>query len=244
MYVKLVTKTMGIGEFEGKTIDEIIVGQARVSTKKEGDKLFEKPEILLRHLLLNSHLSPFDLANIGFEIQTSRAMGRELLRHWSIHPNEWSQRYSETLNLEGIELRIQSEDNRQSSTNPMNSKFLNDMIEDTLSDSLSSYKTLLDNGTARETARFVLPECATTKLFMNGTVRSWLTFLNVRLHKTAQKEIRIIAELVRDELIKQCPVICKSLYDFDNSYNIHIMDRLVLEKFGVYDAVKWKELNP
>ena len=243
MYAKLISKTVGVGDFKGRTLDELIVGQARVSTKKEGDELFDKPEILLRHLILNSHWSPFDLANLGFEIQTSRAIGREILRHWSIHPTEHSQRYSESLNFEGIELRMQSENNRQSSTIAMNSEFLDSMVNGTLEDISSSYKTLLENGTARETARFVLPECTTTKLFMNGTIRSWVIFLNVRLHKTAQKEIRLIAELIRDEMIKQTPIICKALYNFDDSYDIHILDRLVLEKFNVYEIAKWKTLN-
>lgn len=243
MYVKLITKTTGVGEFEGRSLDEIVVGQARVSTKKEGDKLFEKPEVLLRHLILNSHWSPFDLINLGFEIKTSRAIGREILRHWSIHPTEHSQRYSESLNFEDIELRIQSEDNRQSSIHPMKNNFLDSMVEHTLAEISSTYTTLLSNGTARETVRFILPETTSTKLFMNGTLRSWITFLNVRLHKTAQKEIRDIAELIKDELIIQCPIICNSLYNFDNGYNIHILDRLILEKYGMYEAFMWKELN-
>lgn len=243
MYCRLITKTTGIGEFEGRSIDEIVVGQARVSTKKEGDKLFEKPEILLRHLILNSHWSPFDLANLGFEIQTNRAIGREILRHHSIHFTEHSQRYSESLNFEGVELRVQSEDNRQSSVYPMKSDFLDGMVQSTLNEISDSYKTLIDNQTARETARFILPECTSTRIYLNGTIRSLITFLNVRLHKTAQKEIRAIAELIRDELMKQCPIICKSLYDFDRAYEIHIMDRLVLEKFGVYEIAKWNKLN-
>jgi thymidylate synthase ThyX len=117
------------------------------------------------------------------------------------------------------------------------------MVKHTLTEIASTYTALLSNGTARETARFILPETTSTKLFMNGTLRSWITFLNVRLHKTAQKEIRDIAELIKDELIIQCPIICNSLYNFDNGYNIHILDRLILEKYGVYEAVIWKELN-
>jgi thymidylate synthase ThyX len=84
----------------------------------------------------------------------------------------------------------------------------------------------------------LLPETTQTKIIFNGTLREWITTLNQRLHKTAQKEIRLVAQAIRDEFIKQCPIISEALYNFEDAEDIHIMDRLVLEKFGVYEMVK------
>lgn len=236
MKVQLVTKTTGIGNFEGRSIDEIIVGQARVSTSKSGEKLFQSPENLIRHLLINSHWSPFEMCSLGFEIETSRAISLELVRHKSFSFQQYSQRYSETNEREPIELRHQSKINRQSSTEPIeNSEALDYLVDRELYSVFSTYQILLENGVAREVARFVLPESTKTKIYMNGSIRSWITFLNVRLHNTAQKEIRLLAEEVRDCLIKELPIISKALYNFENAYKIHILDRLVLEKYGVYD---------
>lgn len=236
MKVELVTKTVGVGNFEGRTIDEIIVAQARVSSNKEGEKLFNSPEKLIRHLILQSHWSPFDMANLGFDIETSRAMSLEFIRHFSIKPQQYSQRYADSVETEDIELRLQSKANRQSSTDVVEDDILESIVKRTIEDSKSAYNHLVSNNIAREVARFVLPETARTKLYMNGSIRSWITFLNARLHNTAQKEIRLLAEEIRDCLIKECPIISSALYNFDNAYKIHILDRLVLEKYGVYES--------
>lgn len=235
MKVELVTRTTGVGIYEGKTIDEIIVGQARVSTKKTGESLFEKPEILIRHLILQGHWSPFDMCNLGFEIITSRAMSLEFIRHFSIKPQQFSQRYSSSTEMEYIELRKQSETNRQSSTEIIYDFELQLLIDETIEKSRTTYEKLIAKGVAKESARFVLPETATTRLYMNGSIRSWITFMNARLHKTAQKEIRVLAEAISSEFKKQCPIISSGLYDFENSYNIPILDRMILEKYRVYE---------
>lgn len=255
MKVELIAKTQGLGKFENQSIDSIIVGQARVSTSRELNDLFDEPHKLLNHCILNQHWSIFDLANLGFYVETSRAMGREILRHWSIHPTEFSQRYSSNISMEEIELRIQSKSNRQSSTdvfvgNDESSIKLSDAaygtgshlhykdaVEQTLNSINETYKGLLDLGIARETARFILPETTSTQIYLNGTIRSWITFLNARLHQTTQKEIRLIAEEIRDIFIRECPIISKSLFDFDNAYKIHILERVVLEKYKVYQNV-------
>ncbi len=236
MKVELVTKTVGVGSYEGLSIDEIIVGQARVSTSKSGDSLFDKPEVLIRHLLLQGHFSPFDMANLGFDIITSRAMSLEFIRHFSIKPQQFSQRYSKSTEMEYIELREQSVNNRQSSTNTVYDSELQIMVDETVEKSRKTYDALIRKNVAKEVARFVLPETATTRLYMNGSIRSWITFLNARLHKTAQKEIRILAYEIRDCLMKECPIISSALYNFENSYNVHILDRLVLEKYRVYES--------
>jgi thymidylate synthase (FAD) len=255
MKVGLIAKTQGVGKFENQSIDSIIVGQARISTSRELNDLFDEPHKLLNHCILNQHWSIMDLANLGFYVETSRAMGREILRHWSIHPTEFSQRYSSNISMEEIELRVQSKSNRQSSTDVFvgdeessiklsdaaygvgSHLHYKDAVEQTLNSIDETYKGLLNLGVARETARFILPETTSTQMYLNGTIRSWITFLNARLHKTAQKEIRLIAEQIRDIFIQECPIISKALFDFDNAYEIHILERVVLEKYKVYQNV-------
>jgi thymidylate synthase (FAD) len=245
MKVRLLTKTEGAKgtEYEGKTIDEIIVGIARCSSSREANELFAEPHKLLRHCLNHSHWSVFGEANLGFEITTSRAIGRELLRHWSLAPQELSQRYKSISEFEPIELRMQSADNRQSSTEEFDPSIINDSLA---SDEIMShlnrtkelYARLLEAGVARECARMILPETTETVLIFNGKIRDWITTLNQRLHKTAQKECRLVAEAVRDIFIAECPVISKMLYNFEDAYECHILERVLLEKYGVYETIK------
>jgi len=233
MEVKLIAKTCGVGDFEGRTIDDIIVAQARVSTEKKGKKLFDNPGKLLRHLITEGHWSPFDLANLNIKIVTSRAMAREWLRHSSIKPQEFSQRYSEVVTSEGLELRIQAEDNRQSSKGLVEDPTLIHLANSAIENSFNSYETLINEKVARESARFILPEIASTTLYLNGTIRNFITALNVRLHaSTAQKEIRLQAELIRDILLKEVPITCEALFNFQYADEIHILEQVVLAKHG------------
>lgn len=247
MQVRLLTKTEGVEgtEYYKKSIDEIIVGKARASSSREVNELFEEPHKLLRHCILNQHWSIFDQAHLGFEITTSRAMGRELLRHSSIHPQEFSQRYASVLTHEEVELRLQSKSNRQSSSELYISEAeikdgcsAHGIVELALDEVFNDYSALIDSGIAKECARLILPECTTTVLHMEGSIRSWITLLNARLHQSAQKEVRLISLVVKNFFIKQAPIIAASLYDFEDAYDIHILERIVLEKYGVYKIIK------
>lgn len=250
MNVRLLTKTIGLEEYAGKDIDSIITGIARLSSSREINTLFDEPHKLLRHCISNGHWSVFGTCNLGFEIVTSRAIGRELLRHWSLQPQEFSQRYAPVSNFEPIEIREQSTNNRQSSTevfNPLMDEYegdtghelsAQDMIDDHLTNTRELYLKLLDKGIAKECSRMILPETAQTTLYFNGKVRDWITTLHQRLHKTAQKECRLVAERIRDIFIQECPIISKMLFNFEDAYDCHILDRVLLEKFGVYDLLK------
>lgn len=241
MKVRLINKTTGAAgtEFEGKSIDEIIVGIARLSSSREQNELFNEPHKLLRHCLVHGHWSVFSMANLGFEITTSRAIGRELLRHWSLSPQEISQRYKVINEYEPIELREQSKDNRQSSTKVIsNFGKLQTCADISVDEAFDTYFKLVTQGVARECARMVLPECTSTTLIFNGKIRDWITTLNQRLHNTAQKECREVAEAVRDIFIQECPIISAMLYNFEDAKEIHILDRLQLEKWGVYNQIK------
>ena len=230
MQVRLIGKTTGLLEYEGKSIDEIITGIARVSSGRDVNDLFTDADKLLRHCIVNGHWSIFEMANLTFEIKTSRAIGREYLRHFSLKPQEFSQRYQVNSSFEPIELRKQSKSNRQSSEDILTD--FDDLVNEHIIKSEGLYIELLKNNVAKETARFILPETTSTTLIFNGSIRSWITTLNQRLHKTAQKEARLIAEAIRDILIQEVPVICKALNNFENAYEVHIMDWLVLNKYG------------
>lgn len=248
MQVRLLTKTIGLHEYEGKSIDEIVTGIARISSSRETNELFTEPHKLLRHCISNGHWSVFATCNLGFEVITSRAIGRELLRHWSLAPQEFSQRYKAVSEFEPIEIRKQCENNRQSSTEVFNPIFrfedwegpgeASDWIDGNLRYTKNLYLKLIEEGVAKECARMILPETTQTTLYFNGKVRDWITTLNQRLHKTAQKECRLVAEAIRDIFVQECPIICKMLFNFEDAYDCHILDRVLLEKYGVYQTVK------
>lgn len=239
MKVELVAYTTGAPgtEFEGKSIDEMIVGMARVSSSREVNDLFQDPAKLLRHCLSEGHWSIFATCNLTFRIETSRAIGRELLRH-DLRPQELSQRYAPVNRYEPIELRWQAKSNRQSSDKLVEDETIVQSVTDHIAQTEKLYQDLLSFGVARETARMISPETAGTTLYLNGTVRVWLSVLNQRLHKTAQKEIKEPIQLVRDQFIKHIPVVSEMMYNFEDAEECHIFERITLEKYGIYKAIR------
>ena len=210
MNVQLVTKTIGVGKYEGLTSEEIISAIARHGVIKEDNGK------LVKYLMDNKHWSPLDMINFSFEIETSRAIGRQLLRHASIRPQEHSQRYSNRVLFEPIELRREDKVNRQSSTEVFN-PIIQDNVEASrvinmfLLSAESLYEQLLEAGVAKECARMILPECVTTTMTFNGTLRSWLSFLNVRCDHHAQKEAVIIATFIGEALEKEMPSVFSTI---------------------------------
>ena len=217
MNVQLVTKTQGVGKYEGLTSEEIISAISRHGIIKEDNGK------LVKYLMDNKHWSPLDMINFGFEIETSRAIGRQLLRHASIRPQEHSQRYSNRVLFEPIELRREDKVNRQSSTevfNPIVEGNYDTIQEDIQADVLigdllkqieEAYQGLIEAGVAKECARMILPECTQTTLTFNGSLRSWLSFLNVRCDHHAQKEIQELATLVGEILEQEMPKVFGSI---------------------------------
>jgi thymidylate synthase (FAD) len=195
-----------------KTIVEI----ARVSSTRK-DKS-ENPEGLINYLIKNNHWSPFEMASMCIEIETSKAIGIQLIRHRSFSFQEFSQRYSEVQSFEPIEFRKQCENNRQSSTNVINAfeslefySLFRD-IDKHLQQSLELYQELLDKGVAKECARMILPMCSTTTIYMSGTIRSWLHFLGIRCNQHSQKEMQEIANLIKKIFIQELPIISKAVW--------------------------------
>ena len=200
--------------------EETIVEIARVSSKRTDKK--SKPEGLINYLIKHKHWSPFEHASMTLEIETSKAIGIQLIRHRSFTFQEFSQRYQDVNLLdnmfEPVELRKQAEDNRQSSTETFNPIIkmeatvpASEVIESFLGKAQSIYNKLLEAGVARETARMVLPLCTTTKIYMTGTLRSWIHFFELRDDEHAQKEIQLIAKEGKEIFKKQFPVLSNAL---------------------------------
>ena|SRR5690606_8889219 len=220
MKVELVARTEGVGKYKGLTNEEILASIARHGVIKKDDGR------LVKYLMREKHWSPLDMINFTFEVETSRAIGRQWLRHSSIKPQEHSQRYSDRVQFENIELRLEHPTNRQSSTELV-ATIHNDLksgvpvgvhnrlekipqeylkrIEDLLIEIQDVYKEGLDLGLAKECLRMFLPECTTSTLTFNGSLRSWLSFLNVRCDHHSQKEIVELATLVGEALEREMP---------------------------------------
>jgi len=190
-----------------KTIVEI----ARVSSTRK-DKS-ENPEGLLNYLIKNSHWSPFEMASMCIEIETSKAIGIQLIRHKSFSFQEFSQRYSEVQSFEPIEFRKQCENNRQSSTEVINDETIDFYVESLFKQTKSLYELMLKKGIAKECARMILPMASTTKIFMSGTIRSWLHFLAIRTDSHSQKEMQEIANLIKEIFIQELPIISKAVWN-------------------------------
>ena len=210
MNVQLVTKTQGVGKYEGLTSEEIISAIARHGIIKEDNGK------LVKYLMDNKHWSPLDMINFSFEVETSRAIARQWLRHSSLKPQEHSQRYSDKVIFENIELRKEDKINRQSSTEVFNPLIednieANRVIDMFLLSAEALYNQLLEAGVAKECARMILPECTQTTLTFNGSLRSWLSFLNVRCDHHAQKEIQELATMVGEILEQEMPKVFSSI---------------------------------
>lgn len=201
--------------------EEHIVEVARVSSSRKDKK--SNYEGLIRYLIDHKHWSPFEHAYATFEIETSKAIGIQLIRHRSFTFQEFSQRYQDVNKLgdmfEAVELRRQAEDNRQSSKEVVDPSVyveggfmsMSEMVQQHLTNAEKLYNLLLSEGVARETARMVLPLCTKTKIHMTGSVRSWIHFIQLRADEHAQKEIRSIAEAIKFELSIALPAVFNSL---------------------------------
>lgn len=193
------------------TIDEFIAYVARVSNPSNQNNTETAPK-LLRYLMKHKHVSPFEMANVVMEIETTRDIARQILRHRSFSFQEFSQRYAdptESLGFVNREARLQDPKNRQNSieTEDVNTqiqwKVLQDLVKKSSAD---AYKFAIENGIAKEQARAVLPEGLTvSRMYMNGTLRSYWHFISVRHHPAAQKEIRLIAASMVEQIIEYFP---------------------------------------
>jgi len=202
-----------IGEDPGKaeelTAEQLMIYIARVSSSR--DNKLEDYEGLLNFLIEHGHWSPFQMADMTVEIETSRAIGRQLIRHRSFKFQEFSQRYSSDISFEPVELREQPDQNRQSSSGVLDGPYVNNLVDSILDDVKDAYRRLISAGVASETARMILPETTQTKLYMKGSVRSWVHYLELRLKENTQKEHRQVAQAILPHFQSEFPVITNAL---------------------------------
>ena len=190
--------------------DEIIVYCDRVSNPKNQLNKESSPKFL-SFLIKHAHWSPFELASMCLEIKTSRGIAAQILRHRSFSFQEFSQRYSEAQDLEPLGLRKQADKNRQSSSDAFTDSLLNQKVREHTAKSISLYNNLISAGVAKESARFILPLTTETTMYMQGSVRSWIHYINLRAQENTQKEHRDIAEACRQIFIEEFPNISVAL---------------------------------
>jgi len=214
--------------------EEIITYCARVSNPKNQANKKTAPK-LLKFLIKHKHWSPFELANMCVEIKTSRAIAAQILRHRSFSFQEFSQRYSEVTEFEDIQLRKQAEKNRQSSTDKFDPLIEDNYINQPASKvinwhqlyTLKLYDELISLGVAKECARMILPLNSGTTLYMNGSVRSWIHYIQLRTEENTQKEHRDIANAIKNIFIEQFPNTSEAL-----AWKPHEWTKEELEEMG------------
>ena len=189
---------------------------ARVSNPANQDN--QNYAKLLAYCIKHNHWSVFEQAHMSLEIETNRGIAAQILRHRSFTFQEFSQRYADTNLLASEipvpELRRQDTKNRQNSTDDLEEEkvfVMNKMIRDLFKDAQDTYNFLLEQGVAKECARFVLPLATPTRIYMTGSCRSWIHYINLRSAHGTQKEHMIIAEGCREIFKEQFPEVAKAL---------------------------------
>ena len=198
-------------------IDKVLGYITRVSNP--ANQANEKVDGLLRYCMTHGHVSPFEMANVCLELNTTRDIGRQVLRHRSFSFQEFSGRYQDMSLLDKAEIRetrLQDTKNRQNSLETDDVE-LKDWWYKTQSDLQSMcyelYEDALEKGIAKEQARAILPEgLANSRMYMNGTLRSWIFYLKQRLDQTTQKEHRVLAQQVLEELRKVAPITMSAFF--------------------------------
>ena len=194
---------------------EKLVGKiARVSNPSNEDN--PNVEGLLRYLIKHRHWSPFEMVSMCVEIETTRAISPQILRHRSFSFQEFSQRYAEASNISMPDLRRQDLKNRQNShddLDPAKVEWLQEQLGRHFAASMDLYKGLLAYGVAKECARALLPLSTDTRLYMSGTLRSWLHYCDLRCANGTQAEHKQIADSVKDILLTEVPTIARAMWD-------------------------------
>jgi thymidylate synthase (FAD) len=209
MSVKLVSVT--------PDAEKLMAYCARVSNPSNQDN--EDFARLLRYCIKHKHWSIFEQASMTVEIETTRGIAAQILRHRSFTFQEFSQRYADASLLGGIpipELRRQDTKNRQNSTDDLDPVIVNKhkvQMYKLFNDAVKLYKDMIADGVAKECARFVLPLATPTRLYMSGTVRSWIHYIDLRSANGTQKEHMDIANRCKDIFSEQFPNVSKALWE-------------------------------
>jgi thymidylate synthase (FAD) len=191
--------------------EDLIAYCARVSNPANQDN--PDSEKLLKYLVKNKHWSPFEMVHVVMEINTTRDIARQILRHRSFSFQEFSQRYAAVTEMsEPRETRYQDKKNRQNSIEISKDKddevpdMWESMQERLIDETMEVYEWAIRNGIAKEVARSVLPEGLTmSRMYMSGSLRSWIHYCELRMANGTQKEHRIIAEQCWNVIVEQFP---------------------------------------
>lgn len=196
--------------------EQLITKMARVSNQANEDNMETAPK-LLRYLIKHKHWSPFELANLCVKISTQRDISAQILRHRSFTFQEFSTRYAVVNN--GIDipaLRRQDHKNRQNSFDDVDQDIINKYtgrILDLFTEIHTLYDDMINDDIAKETARRILPLCTNTTLYMSGTLRSWIHYIDLRADVATQLEHRRIAEEIKGIFCDQFPVIGEAAFN-------------------------------
>ena len=194
-----------------------IVYMARVSNPSNQNNLETAPR-LIKYLIKHEHSSPFEMASMQVEIETTRAIAAQILRHRSFSFQEFSQRYSSVDQLGTIglpHLRSQDLKNKQASHDDLDQSevdLMNKQIQQLYHQTFDYYEFLLSKGVAKECARSILPLGTPTRLYMSGTIRSWIHYIQIRAGVETQLEHRLIAEAVKDIFEEQFPNVYEAAF--------------------------------
>lgn len=196
--------------------EKVIAYCARVSNPTNQDN-HETAARLLQYCIKHKHFSIFEMANMCVEINTTRSIAAQILRHRSFSFQEFSQRYAPVEFRAPIpDFRRQDLKNRQNSIDDLDP----DVIEDfrfrsgvVMGDAFRLYQDMLKAGVAKECAREVLPLATQTRMYMNGTIRSWLHYCDLRTANGTQKEHQLIASQIQDLLYTHLPNVCKAMWN-------------------------------
>jgi thymidylate synthase (FAD) len=190
---------------------------ARVSAPKNQDNMETAPR-LLRYLIKHSHWSPYEMANMCVEINTTRAISAQIIRHRSFSFQEFSQRYADVNELGSAvipHLRRQDVKNRQNSIDDFHPEEIGGFyrrISQLFEDSEHLYREMVSHGIAKECARNILPMGTQTKIYMNGSIRSWIHYLQLRESNGTQMEHQQIALAIKEIFCKQFPIISEAVW--------------------------------
>lgn len=194
--------------------ERLIVKMARVSAPKNADNWDTGPK-LLRYLIKHRHWSPFEMASMCVRIETERDIAAQILRHRSFSFQEYSTRYAVAQMPVMPDYRRQDTKNRQNSIDDLDPELKLAFAKRTLSlfgELYELYDDMLDAGVAKETARRIMPLSTATTLFMHGTLRSWIHYIDVRTDPATQVEHREIADAVKVVFMQEFPIIGEAVF--------------------------------
>lgn len=196
--------------------ENLVAYMARVSNPNNQDNKETAPK-LIRYLIKHKHWSPFEMVSMCVKIKTTRSIAAQILRHRSFSFQEFSQRYAEVTDQPIVQsLRRQDTKNRQNSVDDLpeaDTQHFQVQLKQHYQQSIYLYQEMIKAGVAKECAREVLPLSTPTTLYMHGTIRSWIHYIDLRSANGTQREHQMIALYVKDILKEQCPDICEAAFN-------------------------------